>query len=257
MATGNYHNVHNRLQTYSTTSSMGFMTPALYAAMAVLMLDAALEMACLSSMVYWLHYRAGKAFEVAYNGGTFSLHGKPQFFLLNQGHTSNGAAGTSFVAIGLGGILALWARSRNKHGKRFYHFWLVMTVLSMLLSLAALIYTFILKNAHAGQTIDLARASGLHNEPYPNYVAYPLQAWTPGDWFAGVLELDLVRSSDRSDITTHLNVMQAWTWNLIPLFLLGLIVCALAVVEALGRRKETRDRRALEGYSSEPKRMSS
>ncbi|KAK5122978.1 hypothetical protein LTR85_003544 [Meristemomyces frigidus] len=252
MAIGNYHAVHNRLQTYTATSNMSILTLTLYAAMAVLMVDAAIEMALISSMVYWLHYRAGKAFEIAYNGGTFSLHGKPLALLVNQGHTSNGAAGTAFLAIGLGGILALWSRSRGKHGNRFYHFWLVMTVLSMLLSLAALIYTFILMNDHAGQTINEALASTLNNKPYPNYVAYPLDAWTPGDWFAAILQLDLVRHSDRSDITTHLNTMKAWTWNLIPLFILGLVVCVLAVVEALARRREVREVRT---YGAEPKRM--
>ncbi|KAK4543317.1 hypothetical protein LTR36_005676 [Oleoguttula mirabilis] len=235
---------------------MGITTLALYAAMAVLMVDAALEMATISSMVYWLHYRAGKAFEIDYNLGSFSLHGKPVGLLTNQGHTSNGAAGTAFVAVGLGGILALWSRSRGKHGKRFYHFWLVMTVLSMLLSLAALIYTFLLTNNHAGQTINIALASGLHNEPYPNYVSYPLDLWTPENWLDAVSQLDIARSSDRNDIKSHLDVMKLWRWNLIPLFILGMIVCGLAVMDAFGRRKEMQDKRAMNGYGAEAKRMS-
>lgn len=244
---------------------MSAITIALRMALGLLMVDAAIEMAFISSMVYWLHYRAGKAFEVNYNGGTFSLHGKPVGLLANQGHTSNGAAGTAFVLIGLGGILALWLRSRaarnpgsglGKFGKFWCHFWLVMTVPSVLLALAAVIYTFILTVSHSGQTINLALASGLHNEPYPNYVAYPLELWTPENWFTAVLELPLAKKSEVSDIQLHLAVMKGWRWNLIPLLVFGLAVCVLAFADAAGRRKEAKNSRVLEEYGMDGKRTS-
>ncbi|KAK5132882.1 hypothetical protein LTR08_008402 [Meristemomyces frigidus] len=255
MAITTYHNPHNRTQTHSTTA-MSFVPTALAVALGLLMLDAALEMALISSMVYWLHYRAGKDFTVTYAGTAFSLHGKPLGLLGDQGHTSNGAAGTAFVLIGLGGILALWARSRDKHGRRFYHFWLAMTAVSVLLTLAALIWTFYLTNDHAGQTIDVALASTLDNHPYPDYKAYGLDLWTPENWFVAVLQLQLVKAGERRDIESHLKVMKGWRWNLIPLFVLGCVVCALAVADALASRRELRSRRAMEGEEREGKRMS-
>lgn len=95
-------------------------------AIGLLMLDALLEMALISSMVAWLHRRAGRSFEIDYNGSSFSLHGKPFGLLVDQGHTSNGAAGTAFVLVGLGGILvmALRNRSDSRTGRALYNLWL-------------------------------------------------------------------------------------------------------------------------------------
>ncbi|KAK3676697.1 hypothetical protein LTR78_003473 [Recurvomyces mirabilis] len=174
----------------------------------ILMLCAALEMALLSNMVYWLHYTAGGAFQILYHNTSFSLHGKPVGLLVNQGHTSNGAAGTAFVAVGLGGIVALSLRKRIGGGggtggsgfaKGFYFTWLTLTCLNALLSIVALIYTFLLTATHAGQSIDLSLASKLDNHPYPNYVAYPDLLWTPENWFSAVLELDFVDAGVRRD----------------------------------------------------------
>lgn len=240
-------------------------TMLLYASIALLMLSSGLELALISSMVYWLHYTAGGSFPVRYNDGTiFSLHGKPEGLLVDQGHTSNGAAGTAFVAVGLGGLLALYLHGRTlRTGKMrgfsvfMHHFFLVFTVLSVLLTLSALIYTFLITSQHSGQTIDVQLASGLHNEPYPNYVAYPLQQWTPENWFTAVLELDLASDSDRSDIKTHLDLMKAWRWNLIPMFIFGFAVMVFAVVDALQKRREVRETTTYGQYAgSDGKRVS-
>ena len=230
-------------------------------AIGILMFDSIIELSFVSSMVSWLHRRAGRDFEISYNGSTFPLHGKPAGLLLNEGHTSNGAAGTAFVLIGLGGILGLYLRhhaSRPNAKLRslsmgWYHFWLIMTVPSMLLTLAALIYTFILVNDHKGQTIDLSVASQLDNQPYPNFVAYPLDQWTPQNWFKAVLQLPLASSNDRSNISLHVRVMDGWKWNLIPMFVIGLAVSAIAFAEATAHR---RMRNSTPRFDPEHKRMS-
>ncbi|KAF2726298.1 hypothetical protein K431DRAFT_280329 [Polychaeton citri CBS 116435] len=223
----------------------------LYGAIALLMVDSIIEISFISSMVAWLHNRAGKAFNISYNGSKFSLHGKPEFLLVDQGHTSNGAAGTAFVVVGLGGILSLFLRNHaeKKHGGRaigftafLYKFWLYFSPVSAVYTLAALIYTFVLTYNHDGQTIDLSVASRLHNRPYPNYVGYPLQEWTPENWFTAVLKLDLADKGDRGDIQQHLNVMKGWRWNLIPMFLIGVVVSALAFTESRARRRETQQK---------------
>lgn len=226
-------------------STMNLLSLSLKIAIGLLMVDSIMELAFVSSMVAWLHARAGGDFEINYNGSSFQLHGKPKNLLVDQGHTTNGAAGTAFVLIGLGGILALYLRYAaskstgimRKVGMLWYHFWLVMTLPSMLLTLAALIYTHVVDSEYAGQVIDENLASSLSNQPYPHCVAYPLDVWTPPDWFAAVLQLDLASSSDRSDIQTHLNIMYAWSWNLIPMFILGLVVSVLAFMEAFHQRR--------------------
>lgn len=220
---------------------MALTTTMLLAAMVLLMVDGIIELAFISSMVSWVHSRAGGDFIINYNGSQFPLHGKPANELVDQGHTSNGAAGTAFVAIGLGGFLALFLRHRQlkrsgtMHGftKGLYYLWLVLTILSAMLAVAALIYTFIVTYEHMHQSIDLALAASLDNHPYPNYVAYPEQTWTPENWFTAVLELPLAYGHDRSDINLHLTLMKGWRWNLIPLCVLGIVVAALAVVDKM------------------------
>ena len=228
--------------------------------LALLMVDAIIEMAFISSMVRWLHYTAGGEFEViipeSADKMSFSLHGKPKNLLLNQGHTSNGAAGTAFVLVGLGGILVLTLRHRAstnskwaKHVSNLYIAWLVSIFLTTLLTLAALAYTFSVTAATRGQSIDIATAASLDNRPYPNYVAYPKDDWTPETWFEAVLKLMLVDSNQRSDILQHLTIMRAWKWNLIPLFLLGLTLSAVAILEAWS---EWRNNKIVRGDKFEP-----
>jgi len=219
--------------------------------LALLMIDAIIELSFISSMVAWLHSTAGGEFEIIapemQDTMSFSLHGKPKNLLLNQGHTSNGAAGTAFVLVGFGGILVLALRHRASTSSSavrlatfLYSAWLVSTILSALLTLAALAYTFAVTNETRGQHIDIATASSLDNRPYPNYVAYPKDDWTPETWFEAVLELTLVDSGQRSDIMQHLTIMRAWKWNLIPLFLLGLALCAVALLESWFERRNNK-----------------
>jgi tryptophan-rich sensory protein len=225
-----------------------WMVPSL---LVLLMIDAIIELSFISSMVAWLHSTAGGEFEViapdSQDTLSFNLHGKPKNLLLNQGHTSNGAAGTAFVLIGLGGILVLTLHHHASTSSKamrlstvFYFAWLVSTVLSALLTLAALAYTFAVTNATRGQSIDVALAASLDSRPYPNYVAYPIDDWTPETWFEAVLELTLVDRSLRSDIEHHLTIMRGWKWNLIPLFLLGLTFSVVAILDAWLERKNNK-----------------
>ena len=217
--------------------------------LALLMIDAIIELSFISSMVAWLHHTAGGDFEVIApetpDTMSFLLHGKPKGLLANQGHTSNGAAGTAFVLVGIGGILVIILRHHALNGsrrqglsKRLYHAWIASTMVSAVLTLAALIYTFVLTNAHKGQTIDIGLAISLDNRPFPNQVAYPEQFWTPENWFSAVLELPLVDMHQRENIAQHLTIMRAWRWNLIPLFVLGLALSAAAIVDAWTARRE-------------------
>lgn len=227
------------------------LTLTLWVAIGVLMVDSIIELSFISSMVAWLHRRAGRDFEVNYNGSTYPLHGKPEGLLVDQGHTSNGAAGTAFVLIGMGGILALTLRSRGRFGKGWYTFWLYMTIPSTLLTLAALIYTMVLTSQHNHQTIDSYVAVSLNNKPYPDYVAYPVQEWTPENWFDAVLRLPMVHSSDRSNVRQHVRTMRAWRWNLVPMFMVGFWVCVVAFVEyvLVWRRRSARQVRSVERKS--------
>jgi hypothetical protein len=229
-----------------TMTLPGWVVPL---ALAALMVDAIVELSFISSMVAWLHHTAGGDFEVIApetpDKMSFLLHGKPKGLLVDQGHTSNGAAGTAFVLVGIGGILVIILRHKALNGsrrqgliKKLYHAWIASTIISAVLTLAALLYTFILTKAHKGQTIDIDLAISLGNRSFPNQIAYPEQLWTPENWFDAVLELPLVDRHQREDIANHLTIMRAWRWNMIPLFVLGIILSAVAIVDAWTTRRE-------------------
>lgn len=209
---------------------------ALAVALGALMVDAILELAFITSMVAWLHDTASGTFTVNFDGSTFELYGTPKHFLVDQGHSSNGAAGTAIVLIGFGAMLILWLQTRpNILGKKFTSFlygaWLVILFLGLLLTIASLAYVFSVTNAHKGQTIDVKVASTTGNHKYA------LDTWTPQNWFPAVLKLDLANESQRNDIESHLRVMRGWQYNLIPLFLIQLTTTIIAGLDFLERRK--------------------
>ncbi|KEF59207.1 uncharacterized protein A1O9_04051 [Exophiala aquamarina CBS 119918] len=210
----------------------------LLVAIPILMVDGLIEVGFVGSMVGFLHDRAGKFFTIDAPNGTFDLHGKPKGILADQGHTSNGAAGTAVVLVGILGLIVIFSERRKARKSSttghsgLFIFWVVMTVLSAMLTLAALIYTFVLTAQTDDQTIDLAVAAA-NAQP----LMYPLDNWTPENWFIAVLELPLAHDSDRNTIRKNLRLMRGWRWNLIPLFILGLTVASLAVWQLVGGRR--------------------
>jgi hypothetical protein len=121
-----------------------------------------------------------------------------------------------------------------------FTFWVVITILSMLLTLAALIYTFVLTYKYDNQTIDLALAAA-----NPEPILYPADKWTPENWFVAILDqVPLTFDNERSRIKRELRLMRGWRWNLIPLFVLGLLAASAAVYEWMSLRKHnSRDNR--------------
>ncbi|EFY93770.1 hypothetical protein J3459_006590 [Metarhizium acridum] len=208
----------------------------LYVALGAVMADSIIELAFVTNMVSWLHSTASGTFSIESNGTTFDLIGVPRNLLVDQGHSSNGAAGTAFVIVGLGGVLALWLQSRpihwgNKLNNLIYRTWLVFTVLGTVFTLATLAYVFAVTNSHEGQVIDVGLASALVDTRYPR------DTWTPQGWFEAVLRLDLASASARKDVVQHLRIMHGWQYNLIPMFLLQLILTVLAVLDAHDARR--------------------
>ncbi len=109
----------------------------------------------------------------------------------------------------------------------------------MLLTLAALIYTFIITYEHNDQSINLDIAAA---NPFP--LKYPSNEWTPENWYSAVLELPLTFDSDSSKLRQQLRIIRGWRWNLIPLFILGLMTACAAVYEWFPlRRRGSRDSR--------------
>jgi hypothetical protein len=210
---------------------------ALKAAIGVLMVDSIIELSFISSMVAWLHKTASGSFSIlSDDGSTFELRGEPLHLLVDQGHTSNGAAGTAFVLIGLGGITSLWLRNRaGTFGHALYYFWVVCNILALMLTIGALGYVFAVTNSHRDQVINLGLAQSLKGT-----TKYYFDSWTPQNWFSAFLKLDIADHSVRSDISSHYKVMQGWQYNLIPLFLVQLVETVLAIMDCLRWRNQVR-----------------
>jgi hypothetical protein len=208
----------------------------IYVVLALYAADGIISLSFLSTMVAWLQRSGGAGpFTVNNGGGTFRMPGEPLNLMTNHGHVTNGAGGTAVVLIGFGGIIALISehKSRKKYGKSSTLFlaWAVCVVLSWLLTLSALIYTFVLQNQTSSQTISLEAAA----RAAP--AKYPLDSWTPESWYNAMLALPLADDSVRGVIAYNLRIMRGWRYNLIALFLVGFVLMVLVVAEVLRGRK--------------------
>ncbi|KAK3905348.1 hypothetical protein C8A05DRAFT_41679 [Staphylotrichum tortipilum] len=203
----------------------------------LLAVDGAVTLGLVSTMVVFLHGYGGGPFPVAGpDGDPFLLSGKPANLVVNQGHTSNAAGGTALILVGFGGVFAIWLERRSmKKWDRpspFFALWAVLVLLSWLLTMGALIYTFIETARTDDQAISVAVAMA---NPPP--AAYPDGRWTPENWYSAVLDLPLLSADNRRVIGGHLSLMRAWRWNLLALFVLGFLLLVLVGWEMVRVRK--------------------
>lgn len=223
-------------------------------ALGLLMVVSAIELALVSATVAYLHRTGGEGYTypaISNDGQTIQVPGLPTNLLVDQGHTSNGAAGTAFVVIGLCGMLALWLRGRaalyhderslgGRLARAWYRLWLALQVPALLLTLGALAYVLAVTTRHAGQAIDLTAT------PTTTTTTYPLLAWTPQNWFDALLRLDLAAAADRDGLATIRRVARGWEYNLVPLLVVQLAETVLALHGARARREE--ERRLAQGH---------
>ena len=123
------------------------------------MADSIIELSFISSTVAWLHNQGGGVLPFHYQvkdefddiDRISYVTGRPLNLFTFHGHIANGSAGTAFVLIGLLGILLLTLRKfkpsvfKSVLGTILYYIWLVLSVLSVALNFAALVYVFRLK----------------------------------------------------------------------------------------------------------------
>lgn len=206
----------------------------------LVMIASAIELSFISATVAYLA-QIGKI-AVLSNGQTNEVPGLPANLEVNQGHTSNGAAGTGLIIVGFAGVLALQLRGRPGYHngtlgglfrRSWYRLWLVLNVPALLLTLGALAYVFAVTNAHNGQDIDMAVVRGLQDGG-----KYPRQDWTPQGWFEALGKLEFVSGNDRDDVALHLKLAKGWQYNLIPFFVVQLAHTVLALLDARRRRRE-------------------
>jgi len=190
------------------------------------------EVGLVSDMVSFLHIQKWfvKTYQINWPNESIPFGALPAHLWLDQGHTTNGAAGYGFV-LGVFGLFVAW-RQRNRNGKapsRSLFALTILLLLSTLFTLSALIFTFTVTNDTSGQTIDPSLAK-------PNQ-HYPADKWTPETWYKALLNTPIADPNKRSEIRTHVHLMEAWRWMLIPLFLADVAALAAAVMGVLRQRK--------------------
>jgi len=192
------------------------------------------EVGLVSSMVGFLHVQKDgvKTYQVNWPNDTISIKTLPAHLWLDQGHTTNGAAGYGFVL----SLLGLFIAFKHQKGKNTSRNLLILTILltlSTLLTLAALIFTFVVTNQTSGQTIESSLAIAGDN--------YPADWWTPENWYKALLNIPLADQSVIGDFKYHIHLMEAWRWMLIPLFLADVFALGMAALALLGARKTATD----------------
>lgn len=83
----------------------------MYALLALLTIDSLFELSFIVATVHWDH-RDHPMNVAGPDGSAVILKGKPLGIGADQGHTSNGAAGTNIVLIGILGSILLGMRKR-------------------------------------------------------------------------------------------------------------------------------------------------
>lgn len=212
------------------------------------------EVGLVSSMVGFLHDQKHnvKTYTVNWPDNTIVLNALPAHLLVNQGHETNGAAGYGFV-LGLFGLWVAW-RQRRRDGSvcissnpqettvindlqrpsKTLQALAIMLLLSTLLTLSALIYVFVVTNQTDNQTILESIAQANVGSKYPTH------DWTPENWYKAILKLPLAKDSLKGGFRTHVHLMEAWRWFLIPMFIVNLGTLAVGVWAVLTQRREGR-----------------
>jgi hypothetical protein len=218
------------------------------------------ELGLVSSIVSYIHLQGPQVWQISSEQYNFSLDRIPAHLHLDAGHVSNAAAGLGFF-LGLLGMYIAFRERRHvsplRSGQPYalvpneafpqqsqkaafgtptpiFAIFTTFAVLEFLLAMAALIYSFVYDHITAGNTISLARASQEVGQHYAE------DNWAPGTWFSAVLALPLASQSDRDVITSHIHVMKASKWMLVPIYIVAFVVMVAGLLGFMQNRRSRR-----------------
>ncbi|QKX61668.1 uncharacterized protein TRUGW13939_08820, partial [Talaromyces rugulosus] len=195
----------------------------------VLLIFATIQLALVSRMVAFLHIQKTQVKTYQALGSDsplgFKIHVLPEKLSLNQGHTTNGAAGYGLVL-----SIALLAftfsfRDDRDHTKKL----LTMTILLALLSffiLSAFIYVFAVTYLTSNNRINTIYAQSIDGAPYP------IDSWTPETWYKALLLLPLTNV----DLTGAYQEMAVWRWWIIPYLIVSMLAFGWTAIVWLNER---------------------
>ena len=218
------------------------------------------ELGLVSSIVSYIHLQGPQVWQISSEQYNFPLDRIPAHLSLNAGHVSNAAAGLGFF-LGLLGMYIAFRERRHvrllRSGQPYvlvpneafrqqsqkaafgtptpiFAIFTTFAILEFLLAMAALIFSFVYDNMTAGNTISLARASQEVGQHYTEH------HWAPGTWFTAVLALPLASQSDRDVITSHIHVMKASKWMLVPIYIVAFAVMVAGILGFVQNRRSRR-----------------
>jgi hypothetical protein len=218
------------------------------------------ELGLVSSIVSYIHLQGPQVWQISSGQYNFPFDRIPAHLHLNAGHVSNAAAGLGFF-LGLLGIYIAFRERRHvsplRSGQPYvlvpnealrqqsqktafgtptpiFAIFTTFAILEFLLAMAALIFSFVYDHMTAGNTISLARASQEVGQHYTEH------NWAPATWFTAVLALPLASQSDRDVITSHIHVMKASKWILVPIYIVAFAVMVAGILGFMQNRRAKR-----------------
>ncbi|KAH8697855.1 hypothetical protein BGW36DRAFT_450608 [Talaromyces proteolyticus] len=175
---------------------------------ALLLIFSTIQLSLVSQMVTFLHIQKTQVMTYqALNSDSpgFKIHVLPEKLSLNQGHTTNGAAGYGLVLSITFLVITFFLQGNRKNQPIL----LIMTLLLGLLVLfvlSAFIYVFAVTYMTSENRINTRIAESI------NGAAYPIDSWTPETWYRALLLLPLTGV----DLTGAYQEMVAWRWWTLP-----------------------------------------
>ena len=198
----------------------------------LLLADAIAELCLIGTTVAWLSGVEDHHFPLHVANRTVHVRALPASLSVAGGHLANAVAGSLIVLISGAGLLLMYRRALqgcNVAEGPLWFVWLALSACTGILAIVALgLNVFAITKTggpHPSDETVLDRASD--DLPF-------IGDWTLYGWLCWLLSQPLASDHYRESIRTRVLVVQAFTWNLIPLVLLVLLVllCSLKVRRA-------------------------
>ena len=203
----------------------------------LLLADAIAELCLIGTTVAWLSGVDDHHFPLHVANRTVPVQALPTSLSVAGGHLANAVAGSLIVLVSGAGLLLMYRRALQGCNVAEGPLWFVWQILNACTAVLAIVALGLNVSA-------IAKPS----EPQPSdemvlnrsLAGLPLTGdWTLYGWLCWLLSQPLASDHHRESVRTRVLVVQAFTWNLIPLVLLLLLVLLFSL--KVRRAKQPQD----------------
>ncbi|CRG86578.1 hypothetical protein PISL3812_03588 [Talaromyces islandicus] len=198
----------------------------------ILLIFATIQLALVSRMVAFLQIQKTQVKTYQALGSDslgFKIHVLPEKLSLNQGHTTNGAAGYGLV-LSIALLVITFSFRNDRNHKRKLLMMTILLVLLVLFILSAFIYVFAVTYLTSENRINTRYAQSMDGAPYP------IDNWTPETWYKALLLLPI----ENVDLTGAYQEMVAWRWWIFPYLMVSILASGWTAIVWLREEAPTR-----------------